>query len=799
MSSVTVNEDSLQRKPAKAPKPAQQNPKPFAQQAAGYERVSLLMLQCGVLVLLCLLPSLLLGSLIERRASIWVGGLSSLLGAASSLVWLLGQPRRSSMQKVVGGCVVMLMTALVASIIVVLRWPATSGSLLRSVIDAVTYGWSTIVTSPVPAFAQPRSLVPVSLVSCCAAAASVGTAVLSRSRLLPLLPSFVAFLLAAIAAGRQQFAAIPTGLALVVLSGLIVWIRTSVAELQTHKRPVSAEKLSAEKRPSENLASEQRSLGKRSSKKRQLHWRKEAPMLAIVAAIAIVGALIVGPTLTFGRDAKPFDPRDRIVPPSLPKNIVNPLELVGSRRQSKQQLMFTVRASTPLIPQDLRLVTLNNFDGASWTTTAAYERAGAVLEPAITRTVRTTPITAEITVAASETDDPWILSMGDPTAVTGVNVLTDPTSGSLVAAEPIRPNTTYRIVTSRAEPDAAPLVLTPVGSSNEAKQALVVAPGLPPLLDQMARTAIGDAERPFERAYALQNYLRLNFTVSASKAGGYSYGHLEIAFTKNGEATEEQFAAMFATLGRTVGLPTRIVVGFSPGPPDANGVVKVFASDARVWPEVLFENVGWVPFVATPASDGSRGGVRLGSGNEITLESAPPTPPQSFQPPAITAGCTGDCPLVQQKSRSVFVTTAIVAGAAAGISGLCGALIVGLKRRKTARRRNGSPRQAVMGAWQDVLDRLRESGVAKPEALTVDELIQQSETTSAALAGMHRPVNSALYSDADITEADQLQAWRARDRFVQSLNRQSSRRQRFRHAIDPRPLLVSSRVNGAQS
>jgi transglutaminase-like putative cysteine protease len=728
--------------------------------------------QVIVLIVLCALTGVVPGSLIEHRSSMWVGTLAALFGGGVAFVWhLWSRTRPSRFSRVVSTLIIIVLTSIATAFAVVLRWRAVrSKSVFVSAMDAFTYGWSTLATSPVPAFAEPRTLLPIALVSCCAAATSVSAALWSRGRLVALLPPMIAFLFGAVVAGRQQFAPVPSGLALVILSGLTIWVRTNVLKDRANFR-----------------------IGSGNATKIRL--KREAAALISVAAISIVGGLIVGPALAFGRDAKPFDPRDQVVPPSVPENVINPLELVGSQRQSKQQLLFSVRSNTPLTSQDLHLVALNHFDGASWTTTSPYERAGAVLEPTARRNVPIVPVQAEITLSGLE--GPWLPSIGDPTALVGFRVLTDPSSGSMLAAETIRSGARYRLTTGRAEPAVEPLILTPVGSSAEAKAALFVAPGMPPLLENMARTAIGDVERPFERAVELRNYLRTNFKVSKSTAGGYSYGHLEIAFTKSRQATEEQFAAMFATLGRVVGLPTRMVVGFDSRPPDANGIVNVYASDARVWAEVLFENVGWLPFIATPAAEGtSSAAIGFGGGDEVELQKAPPIPDNNGPAPipaAVVAARTA------QATSNQFANIAIGVAVIAGTLIFAGLSILALKRRRTKQRRSGSPRQSVMGAWHDVLDRFIESGVPRARTMTVDELIHLSEPMSTALAGLYRPVNSALYSNANITDADRAQAWRARDRFVRSLNRQATMRQRFQYAVDPRTLRVPSRVNGEES
>jgi hypothetical protein len=122
-------------------------------------------------------------------------------------------------------------------------------------------------------------------------------------------------------------------------------------------------------------------------------------------------------------------------------------------------------------------------------------------------------------------------------------------------------------------------------------------------------------------------------------------------------------------------------------------------------------------------------------------------------------------------------------------------VVVGLKRRRTTQRRAAlDPRLRTVGAWHDVVDRLVEAGTNSAATSTVEELVGLRETN--ALAGLYRPVSRALYSGAEVTADDAAQAWKARDRFVRALRRDSTRWQRMRCALDPRPL-VRDRTSSA--
>ena len=57
-----------------------------------------------------------------------------------------------------------------------------------------------------------------------------------------------------------------------------------------------------------------------------------------------------------------------------------------------------------------------------------------------------------------------------------------------------------------------------------------------------------------------------------------------------------------AIMARTLGIPSRVVVGFTQGAQDEDGVWRVTVRDAHAWPELWFEGVGWARFEPTPRS-----------------------------------------------------------------------------------------------------------------------------------------------------------------------------------------------------
>jgi transglutaminase-like putative cysteine protease len=51
---------------------------------------------------------------------------------------------------------------------------------------------------------------------------------------------------------------------------------------------------------------------------------------------------------------------------------------------------------------------------------------------------------------------------------------------------------------------------------------------------------------------------------------------------------------------RSIGIPTRVAVGYTSGIEQNPGTFSVRGKNAHAWPEVWFDDVGWVLFEPTP-------------------------------------------------------------------------------------------------------------------------------------------------------------------------------------------------------
>ncbi|WP_146926161.1 transglutaminase family protein [Cellulomonas xylanilytica] len=118
----------------------------------------------------------------------------------------------------------------------------------------------------------------------------------------------------------------------------------------------------------------------------------------------------------------------------------------------------------------------------------------------------------------------------------------------------------------------------------------------------LAREITADATTPYEQAMALQTFFRAttNFTYDTRVAPSRSDDAVW-DFMQSTRGYCVQFATSMAIMARTLDIPARVGVGFLPGESDRNGSYVVSGQRSHAWPELFFEDYGWVRFEPTPA------------------------------------------------------------------------------------------------------------------------------------------------------------------------------------------------------
>ena len=90
------------------------------------------------------------------------------------------------------------------------------------------------------------------------------------------------------------------------------------------------------------------------------------------------------------------------------------------------------------------------------------------------------------------------------------------------------------------------------------------------------------------------------FTYSLKVPQTQSASALIQFLTKSKKGYCQQFAFAMAVLARLVGIPARVVVGYTQGSFIGNNTWQVKTSDAHAWPELYFPGLGWLRFEPTP-------------------------------------------------------------------------------------------------------------------------------------------------------------------------------------------------------
>ncbi|HQZ33741.1 MAG TPA: transglutaminaseTgpA domain-containing protein [Ilumatobacteraceae bacterium] len=303
--------------------------------------------------------------------------------------------------------------------------------------------------------------------------------------------------------------------------------------------------------------------------------------------------------------------------------------------------------------------------------------------------------------------------------------------------------------------------------------------GLPQLAKDEALAATAGAVTPYEKALALQNYFRNNFSYDLDVQYGNSYDAIE-AFLRGRSGFCQHFAGTFGVMARYLGLPTRMAVGFTPGDLRSDGLFHVYGRHAHAWPEVWFDGIGWVPFEPTPgrgspdATDYTNVPPAQFTGNGGDGGSTPLTTPQTVPPRNV--GDPEASTTVPGGARPVGAggtTTTLFAGGSGGrgssggstvplvFAGLAAAvlawvLIAPRFVRALSQRHNSTTRDRVISAWQQTLGALSLAGAPQLagetplEYATVAELATGADHRALREVAVH--VTRAVYSPRDIDE-----------------------------------------------
>lgn len=142
---------------------------------------------------------------------------------------------------------------------------------------------------------------------------------------------------------------------------------------------------------------------------------------------------------------------------------------------------------------------------------------------------------------------------------------------------------------------------------------LTVPDELDPAVVETAQQVVdeADATTPFDQAVALQSYFTdgtFAYSEEAPVEEGYDGTSAEVVgrFLEAKSGYCVHFSSAMAVMARSLGIPARIAVGFTPGEyvvgnndDDEEPYYLVTTANLHAWPELYFDTVGWVRFEPT--------------------------------------------------------------------------------------------------------------------------------------------------------------------------------------------------------
>ena len=456
--------------------------------------------------------------------------------------------------------------------------------------------------------------------------------------------------------------------------------------------------------------------------------------------------------------------------------VVNPVLTLRDNLSPRRDVeVLRYRTDQPDVAP-LRILTADSFDGDTWkpatTDISRRQRAnrGLPTAPGLASTVPQKAYSMQIEVG--NTLDQDFLPLPYPTTkvdidgawlydITSLNVLGD--------GETVR-NKDYGVEYLSVEPTIEQL-RSAVEPPDEIRSTFTRLPrSLPGIVRTTAAEVTKDAVSKYDKAVALQQWFRetgdFTYSTQAPSDGG---GDAVAAFLREKQGFCIQYASAMAVMSRALGIPARIGIGFLPGTQLEGNERAVKLTDAHAWPELYFEDTGWVRFEPTPASRAGSAptwaqpsavtaeptdGPSAGAGSTATSDGA--TDPRIDRlnelDPSEEAGSTaprvGDTGAIDEPGFAVpwrAIGIGLLLLAAAALSPVT-AMVARWRRRRAAR----DDRERIEAAWADLYEGADDLGVPLGISSTPRQL--DAELATAAALPSTSPDREALARVAQVVE-----------------------------------------------
>ena len=521
----------------------------------------------------------------------------------------------------------------------------------------------------------------------------------------------------------------------------------------------------------------------------------------VLGSVALALGALIGPRL-------PGSHEKAIVRTSHPGDstvfAISPLVEIKKRLSSRSTAeLFSVRSD---VKTYWRITSLPDFDGAQWSSDLKQGNARGTLGRPATQVAERT-INASFTVGALGSiwmPSPFLAIKLNNARLDGATKFDRDTATMLVPAE-LRKGDTYEIIAQTPVVDPAALRQASQNAPTTVDRRYFALPAdYPDNLRSIAKELTAKANTGFDKALALQNWFQTQFVYDLGVDPGQRTGDIE-EFLTSRRGYCEQFSGTFAAFARSVGLASRVAVGFTPGILKEDGLYHVQALHAHAWPEVYFDGIGWLAFEPTPG----RGNPTAESYTGIAAQQADEAPIPTTIPVTTTAAFAlttttsfvnriPDEPVatpvpIARSSFGRYRTVLMVLGAVALVVLYPIALRRidhGRWRRRRRRARQNTDKLAI--SWYRTTDVLSHHDVAPLGGETplafADRVSESLALPRDLLPILADAVTRATYAGEEPSDRQLRDAERVPLRTLALLEERLTQRGRLRHLFDPRPL-----------
>lgn len=468
-----------------------------------------------------------------------------------------------------------------------------------------------------------------------------------------------------------------------------------------------------------------------------------------------------------------------------------------------------------------RLTALDSFDGQLWRSDQRFTRVEDDLDGATDAPLaQIEPVAQQFTI--EKLSQIWLPAAYLPTDIDtpdGVEVRWEDSTSTLIVDDATSDGMVYNVTSAVPSFDEAALAAAPVDVPDDIREQYL---GLPqdfsPDVRALAQAVTAQASGPYGQAMALQAFFRdgERFRYSTEVPAGHGEDYLARFVLQDRVGYCEQFAGSFAAMARSIGLPARVAVGFTPGDPDPTrpGTWIVRGEHAHAWPEVYISGFGWVLFEPTPGR-GAPGAGYTGVEEDQEGGAAEPTSTEGSITTTTVASSPTPSPdggvLIDEFGNGAVSgtsTTAPPPATGGGVFGqarwvLPGLLALGLLyvlvlltakpvRRVLRRRRARTERQQVDLAWREALESLAVLGIEAEPSETPTEFAgrvrRRSRVDAGGLGELAELATEARYAAGHDMPGAGEQARGTATAVLEAVKDQTTVGQRLSYDLSPRSL-----------